>query len=68
MNRAAIEEIKARVAKDGIGEAIVNYYGRDLKGGEWAIPFELREAWRDAYDALQSVNDLLEEFSTTEGT
>ncbi len=69
MNRAAVDAIKEQVGKDGLGECIIDFYGRELVVSG-ALPFDLREAWRAAYDALKEVNDLLEEFSseTTEGT
>ena len=60
---SAVEEIRNRVNKNGLGESIVDYYGRNLAIGAEGrkLPASLVIAWREAYDAMQKVNDLLEE-------
>lgn len=54
---SAVDDIRDRVNRDGIGESVVDYYGRELTE---PVPEELRKAWADAYDALARVNELLE--------
>lgn len=60
-----VDLMKYQIDTDGIGEAIVDFYGRDLAKsfpGE-RIPVQLCGAWRRAYDAMAIVTALVEEFA-----
>ena len=61
-----VQAVSDAVKKHGLGEAIIDHFGREI-ADVGAVPTELRDAWREAYDALATVSELIEEFTPNQG-